>query len=307
MRSLGRRILLRIGLTGKLMLLAGSLLALSQGLLVGLAWWGAARVIRAELETTSKVRILEWAAVHLEAIEANDQWSLAKSVEDLRRDPYVIYAGVFDRAGMPIAQAGDPRARERARTHAVMHVLRSGEIREFAAAPPDRKPEPLPGLVPGLDEEAPGTTFSQRFSAVLGDLGRRSEDLVGFVEITLDTAPLERLTALVMRPLLGVSVALLLAGIGGAWLVGRAMAAPIRMLSERADRLAAGRADLAFHAIPRPADEIGELVTRFSIMASGLERRQGQIPTGAGGVDDGSAKSGRRRGERPEPGGGAGD
>lgn len=272
MKALLRRILQRLGLTGKLLLHVGWILAFSLGLLVGLAWWGAERTIRSELSKTQRIRVMDWAARHLEALEADDSWRIAAAVGGLESGPYVLYAGVYDKAGSPVARAGDAQAAERAHTLTLIHILRAEQIRAHAQSHQGEKPEPLAGTIRTPGEESPGETFRERFSAVLGDLGKRSEDLVGFVEITLDTAPLDRLTARVMGPVALLAALLFLLAMGGTLLLVRRVTLPLRMLREQADRLAAGETELRFQEIPRPLDEVGDLATHFSIMAARMAR-----------------------------------
>jgi CheY-like chemotaxis protein/HAMP domain-containing protein len=272
-----RRILLRLGLTGKLLLHVGWILALSLGLLVGLTYRGAGRTIRAELQKTERVRVLRWAVDNLAHLETDNRWELAKAIRSLAGDPYVTYAGLFDKAGMPIAHTGDEDSRARPHSLVLLVELRSREIREFAQVPPGEAPPPLPGLISSPEEASPGATFKERFGAVLGDLGHRSEDLVGFVEITMSTEPLDTLASRVLGPLALLAALLFLAGTGWTFLLVRRMTAPIRMLREQADEIASGQTDLPFHEIPRPLDEVGDLATHFSVMARIIERSRAKL------------------------------
>lgn len=297
MRALLRRALHRLGLTGKLLLHVGLTLAISLGLLVGLSWWGAERTIRSELVKTQRVRVMEWAARHLDVLEAEDGWRIAGAAGELERDPYVLFAGVYDKAGQPVARAGDEEARERSHTVTLIHILKSEAIRAFAEAPAGEKPAPLAGTIRTPEEEAPGETFRERFSAVLGDLGNRSEGLVGIVEITLDTAPLDGLAARVMAPVALLAALLFLLAMGGTLVLVRRMTLPLRMLRQQADRLAAGEKDLHFEEIPRPLDEVGDLATHFSIMASRLARSLEEMQSALRGRRTGGP---RPRGDGPE-------
>jgi HAMP domain-containing protein len=247
------------------------------------------------MEKTQRVRVMGWASDHLEALEEGSPWALAEAVEDLSRGPYVLYAGIFDPAGKAVAHTGDDGARLREGTFGFIQILKSGEIRAFATAPPDERPAPLAGLIKTPLEDSPGATFRQRFASVLGDMGNRTEDLVGFVEITLDTAPLDRLAARVMAPMVVLAAVLFLAGLGGMLLVAGRIAAPVRMLAEQADLLAGSPAETDFHKIPRPLDEVGHLVARFSVLAAELERARG----GAGGGTRSREQAGRREGGKP--------
>lgn len=272
MRSRIRRILIRFGLTGKILLCVGGMLAISLGLLVALAWWGAARTIRHEMERTQRIRVMEWASAHLEVLEAEDRWALAGAIENLSDDPYVLYAAIFDRTGMPVAQTGSDRARDREHTLDFIQILRSGSIRDYASAPPGARPGPLAGLPASPARARPGAAFRDRFASVLGDQGNRTEDLVAFVEITLDTGPLDHLASSVMLPLAFVSLLLLASGLTVTFVLARRIASPLQMLTDRVDRLARGEGELRFNDIPRPLDEVGALATRLSVLAGGLDR-----------------------------------
>ncbi len=276
MSSLLRRILFRLGLTGKLLVHVGWILALSLGLLAGLAGWGGRRAIRAELEKTEKVRLLDWASRHLELLESENRWELAKEIEELDRDPYVLFAGIYDRQGKLMARTGDSGADSRSHTLHLFVELRTGLIRQYASSPPVSRPLPLPGTVAHGAAE-PGAAFRDGFGSVLADLGKRSEDLVGFAEVTLDTAPLDALAWGVLGPVVLAAALLFLGGLGATWLLVRSVTSPLRMLRARADRLAAGETDLHFHEVPRPADEVGILATQLSVMAATLERSRASL------------------------------
>lgn len=272
MNAFLRRVMRRMGLTGKLLLVVGCILAVSLGLLYGLTVWSAGRTVRTQLSRTERVRVLSWAVANRENLERGDRWQLAKSVDGLATSPYVVFAAIYDKAGQPVARTGDGNALGRPHTLSLVIDLRSGEIDRMASGDESASPPPLPGMITYPEEAAPGKTFKERFGSVLGDLGVRSEDLIGFVEVTLDTAPLDALSERVLGPLALLAAVLFTAGMGATLLVVRTVTAPIRMLRQQADRLAAGQTDLPLHEIPRPLDEVGDLVTHFGVMAGTIGR-----------------------------------
>jgi CheY-like chemotaxis protein/HAMP domain-containing protein len=270
-RSFLRGALGRLGLTGKLVLLAGSLLAVSLAALLGALHLRGRAVVRGELRTTELVRIDRWAAAHREAVEGVDRWKLAGAVEALGRDPYVVYAGLFDRAGRLIAQTGDPSAHLAPHALDLLVALRAGPEGRLAGSFM-QEAEPLPGLAPDPLRAERAVPFSERFRGVLAGEGRRSEDLLGWVEVTLDAGPLDAILRGVLLQLAAGASALVLVGVLLTWGIARRAAGPLRLLAADAALIAEGRLDEPFDQVPRPSDEVGELATRFSVMASRLRR-----------------------------------
>ena len=265
-----RRALLRVGLTGKLLIHVGLILALSFLVLIGVAWLRASAVIRDELRKIQIVRIDRWASANLAFIQAGDHWKLAESLESLSHDPYVVYAGLFDKGGHPIAQSGDAEAHVAPHSLDMLVALRSGTGGSTSVVVPGDTGPPLPGLVSDPREAARAVPFSERFKEVLADAGRRSEDLLGWVEVTIDTTPLDALLAGVLAQLAALAAVLLVVALLSTWLLASAETEPLRLLASSAAKIGDGMLDETFDQVPRPADEVGELATQFSIMAARL-------------------------------------
>ncbi len=98
------------------------------------------------------------------------------------------------------------------------------------------------------------------------------EELIGFVQLSLDRAPLRReLAALLLRSVLLVSF-LLLAGTGAVFLLSRRVTEPLEQLTEAVRAFGAGA---AVREIPRTSqDEIGRLAEAFTAMIRDLEERE---------------------------------
>lgn len=275
MRTLLRRTLLRLGLTGKLLIHVGWITATACALLVGVTYLRARAVILQELRDTQLVRIDDWAEKHLSAIESDDHWKLAEAVELLLRDPYVIFAGLFDRAGRPIAHTGDEKAYLGSHSTDLLVSLRAGPGGGASVDIPPLSGPPLPGLVADLRS---GTVpSSERWKEVLSDAGLRSQNLLGWIEVTIDTAPLDGLLSGILAQLSALSVVIVILSLLLTWLLSRRMTEPLRMLQSNTASIAEGRLDVRFDHVPRPRDEIGELATRFSVMAGKLQRDAGAV------------------------------
>jgi len=277
MRESLRRVLSRLGLTGKFVVHVGWLLALSLALVVGVVHIRARTAIRDELRKTEIVRIERWASRHAAAIHDEDRWKIAEAVAEVGRDPYVVYAGFFDRFGRPTAHAGDETAYTASHTLDLLVPIRfDASGRMPAPIHPENLP-PLPGTVPDSREAARAVPFKERFREALEGEGRSGEDLRGWVEVTLSTTPLDALLTEMLWQVTAVAVLLFAAGLSLTWLFVRQVTAPLRMLAEHARWIAQGRLDEPFHLVPRPADEVGDLATQFSIMAARLKRSREEL------------------------------
>jgi DNA-binding response OmpR family regulator/HAMP domain-containing protein len=273
-RTFLRRTLLRLGLTGKLLIHVGWITATACVLLVSVTWLRARAVILHELRDTELVRIDVWAEKHLAASESDDHWKLAEAIELLLRDPYVVYAGLFDRAGRPIAHTGDERAYLGSHSTDLLVSLRAGPGGGASVEIPPLAGPPLPGLVSELRSGM--VPSSERWKDVLSDAGLRSENLLGWIEVTMDTGPLDRLLNGILGQLVALSAAIVILALMLTWFLSRRMTEPLRMLRANAASIAGGRIDGRFDHIPRPMDEIGELATQLSVMAGRLQRDAGR-------------------------------
>ncbi len=274
-RSRLRQLLFRLGLTGKLLFHFGWILALSIGLLVGLAHVRARATIRDELRKMELVRMERWATKHHRILEEDDRWRIAGAVEELLGDPYVVYAAVFDRTGQAVAQTGDREAYLQPHSLRLVARLRRGfpgEGRPFEEVTP-----PLPGVSGSAGEGGGPARFDERLRTVLDAAGLAGEDHLGFIEVDLSTAPLVSLANRVLWPLLLLAVAFFGAGLAITWALLRRVTAPLRMLREKSDLIAQGRLDETFDAVPRPPDEVGDLATHFSVMVGQIRRARERL------------------------------
>lgn len=269
--ALRHRNLFRLGLTGKLLFHVGWILAVSFGLVVTLTYLRARTAIRDELRKIQVHRVQAWAAAHDPAIREGDRWKLAEAVEELSRAPYVVYAGVFDGMGNPIAQTGDEDAYLKRRTLDLLIALKPGGL---------RRPSPGEPAVPGLVAEAPAfgkpLPIPERLRHVLSGDGSRGKTFA-WVAVTLTTDPLDALADGVILPVAVLAVALLLAALTLTWLVSRRVAEPLAQLAATAEQMAAGDLDGTFTSIPRPQDEVGDLATRLSVLSVKLKRSRSTL------------------------------
>lgn len=275
MRSKLRQLLFRLGLTGKLLFHFGWILALSIGLLVGLTYVRARATIRDELRKMELVRMERWTAKHHRILGQDDRWQIASAVEELLRDPYVVYAAVFDRMGQAVAQTGDREAYLQPHSLRLVARLRRGfpgEGRPFEEVAP-----PLPGVSDTSDGQTGPAPFDERLRTVLDAAGLAGENHLGFIEVDLSTAPLDSLANRVLWPLPLLSVALFGGGLVITWALLRKATAPLRMLREKTDLIAQGRLDEPFDTVPRPPDEVGDLATHFSVMVGQIRRARERL------------------------------
>src|SRR5260221_4162218 len=210
MRETSRRMLLRLGLTGKFLVHVGWILALSLSIMVGVTYLRARSTIRDELRKTEIVRIERWARRNIEAIHGVDRWKIAEALSDLGRDPFVVYAGFFDISGRSVAHQGDENAHDQAHRLDLLVPLRSEPASSGEAA--DSVSAPLPGTVPDPRSAARAVPLQERFQRALEGTGDTPESLLGWVEVTLATEPLDALLEGVVAQL--IVVALLLLGVG---------------------------------------------------------------------------------------------
>src|SRR5262249_27321010 len=73
------------------------------------------------------------------------------------------------------------------------------------------------------------------------------------------------------------AAALLALGLLTTWLLVREIVVPIRALRRHVEWISEGRLDEPFHEVPRPPDEIGDLATRFAVMAGVLRSRREEL------------------------------
>ena len=269
MRTLARRFLARIGLTGKLLLHVGWILAVTIGLLLYLTWAGARAGIRDELRVTQKVRIQQWSARHGPALRAKDAWKIAQAIEELARDPYVVFAGLYDAGGRSIAGAGDESSYQRPHRLDLIAAVRTGPGGAAAAV---AEGPPLPGLVRDPERAAQAAPFAERFREVLETSGGPGEEILGWVEVTLDTGPLDAVAWRAIRPLFLIAGLCFAGGLILTGLLARGVVVPLRLIRQNVDLVAEGGQDVPFDEVPRPVDEVGDLATRFSIMTGRIRR-----------------------------------
>jgi len=274
LREILRRMLVWLGLTGKLVLHSAWILVLSLGILVGLTWYRARTVIRNELRKTEVVRVEQWAIRNAAAIRDADAWKIADALVSMGHDPYVVYAGFFDRSGKPIAHQGDEQAYLRPhRLELLIPIKSSGETGEAL----EPSPPPLPGLVADTREAARAVPLGERIRLALEGAENTGEDLRGWIEVTLATEPLDAILWRVVTQLAVVSSVLLVLGVLLTWALVRQIVVPIRILKRHAEWISEGRLDEPFHLVPRPPDEVGDLATTFSVMASILKSRREEL------------------------------
>jgi len=283
-----RRILTRIGLTGKLLLLAGGLMTISLLLLSGIAHFRALATVHNELRKTETVRVGRWALRHAPAIQADDTWKISETLLEIGHDPYVVYAGFFDPSGRPAGHWGDESAYTRPHTLDILIPLRAESVRQGDLAglfEGDANGPPLPGMVSDPRAAARAVPFKERFRAALEGEGSSEGSLIGWVEVTMTTAPLDALLEAQAVTLAAASAALIAAGLMMTWFFARRAAVPLQMLADHADAIGEGRRDLPFHEVPRLADEIGDLAARMSIMAGRLDRNDAMSSRGSLSLD----------------------
>jgi len=204
-----------------------------------------------------------------------DRWKIAEALSDLGRDPFVVYAGFFDISGRSVAHQGDENAHDQAHRLDLLVPLRSEPASSGEAA--DSVSAPLPGTVPDPRSAARAVPLQERFQRALEGTGDTPESLLGWVEVTLATEPLDALLEGVVAQL--IVVALLLLGVGAliTWVLARQLVVPLKILREHAIWISEGRLDEEFHQVPRPADEVGDLATHFSVMAGILKARREEL------------------------------
>ena len=274
MRETLRRILSWLGLTGKLVFHVAWILTLSLGVMIGATWLRARTVIHDELRKTEMVRVERWAIANRVAIESADRWKIADALVDLGHGPYVVYAGFFDRAGQPIAHQGEEDA------YLLPHRLDLLiPIRAAGGAGPAivEIPPPLPGMVSDPRDAARAVPLEDRIRRALEGVAGDGDHPRGFIDVTLATEPLDSLLSALLARLLVLAAVLLGGGLLATWALVRQMVLPLRILKEHAAWISDGRLDEAFHLVPRPPDEIGELATGFSVMASVLKARREEL------------------------------
>jgi len=269
-RAIYRSLSSRLGLTGKILLHVAWILAVSLALLVTLAHARARAGIRDQLRATEAARIQQWSARHDAAIRGRDAWKMAEALSELQRDPYVVFAGLYDASGKPVARVGDEAAYERAHALNLVVGVRSGAGESSGAAQPAEPP--LPGLTPEPRRAERPVPFKEGFREVVEASGGGEKDLLGWVEVTLTTAPLDALASRTLRPLVVLGLLIFSAGLILTWLLARSITVPLRLLGQNADRMAEGGLDVPFDEVPRPPDEVGDLATRLSIMAGRIRK-----------------------------------
>jgi len=269
--ALRHRNLLRIGLTGKLLFHVGWILAVSFGLVVTLTYLRARTAIRDEMRKIQVSRVQAWAAAHDAAIREGDRWKLAEAVGELSHAPYVVFAGVFDSTGNPIAQTGDEDAYERSRTLDLLIALKPGGARLSRPGAPA-----LPGLVaeaPAFGKPLPVPEKLRRVFAS-DSTSRRT---FAWVAVTMTTAPLDSIADRVIFPVAGLAIVLFAAALTMTWLISRKVTEPIALLAATAEQMASGNLDGEFESIPRPQDEVGDLATRLSVLSVKLKRAKAAL------------------------------
>jgi DNA-binding response OmpR family regulator/HAMP domain-containing protein len=97
------------------------------------------------------------------------------------------------------------------------------------------------------------------------------------VEVTLATEPLDGLLSGVVGQLAVLAALLLGSGILVTWTLAKQVVEPLRILRQHAIWISEGRLDEAFHHVPRPPDEVGDLATHFSVMAGILKGRREEL------------------------------
>ncbi|MBI3449079.1 MAG: response regulator [Acidobacteria bacterium] len=276
MRETTRRWLSRLGLAGKLVAHVGWILGLALAVTIGSTYYLARGTVRDQLRLTEIARVERWAARNGAAIQAGDPWKIGDSLADVGRDPYVVYAGFFDRSGKAIAHVGDEQANTRSHRLDILVPVRR------AAASPGGSPKgderaPLPGTLSDPREAERAVPLSERFRRALEGSGEDPAALRGWIEITLATEPLDSLLSKIVWRVSFAAAACLAFGLFATWLLVRQVVAPIHVLKEHVEWISEGRLDEPFHLGPRPPDELGELSTSFSIMAGILRSRREEL------------------------------
>lgn len=115
----------------------------------------------------------------------------------------------------------------------------------------------------------------EKIAEVATPITTASGKTIGTLRVGVSLAAVDRAVAAAVRKALLIGALALLFGIGGAIVLARRLARPVRFLAIDAAKIAAG--DLAHRARIERADEIGQLADAFNDMAIALEGSFGRL------------------------------